>query len=176
MPESQQPESHQADIAAFKLAARRLASGVTVVTTRVDEELHGGTVSAFFSLSLEPLQVVISLNRAGRLAGLICKSKVFAVNVLAFEQDHLARLFASPERPTARHEFPGVPADIASTGAPIIRGCLAYFDCTVTTAIDSGDHTLFVGQVDAVSASEGQPLLYFDGAYSGIAPSLREPL
>lgn len=164
------------DVSAFKQAARRFASGVTVVTTRVDDELHGGTVLAFFSLSLEPLQVIISLNRAGRLAGLICKSGAFAVNVLRFEQDALARLFASPERPVARDAFPGVPTETAVTGSPIIGGCLASFDCTVAMTIESGDHTLFVGKVQAVGAFDGQPLLYFDGAYHSLAALIREPL
>jgi flavin reductase (DIM6/NTAB) family NADH-FMN oxidoreductase RutF len=164
------------DTAGFKHAARRFASGVTVVTTRVDDELHGGTVSAFFTLSLEPLQIIVSLNRSGRLASLICKSSFFAVNILAFEQEALARLFASPERPTARGAFPGVTTDTHATGSPVIRGCLAYFDCSVANAIDSGDHTLFVGQVHSVGASEGQPLLYFDGAYRSLAPLTQDPV
>ncbi|HEX8967134.1 MAG TPA: flavin reductase family protein, partial [Chloroflexota bacterium] len=157
--------THGLDAAAFKHAARRFASGVTVVTTSVDETLHGGTVSAFFTLSLDPLQVLISLNRSGRLAGLILQSGCFAVNVLAVEQEPLARLFASPERPVAQRAFPGIATDPAATGAPVIRGCLAYFDCRVAQTIDSGDHTLFVGLVQAVGDSDGLPLIYFDGAY-----------
>src|SRR5579864_2105626 len=51
------------------------------------------------------------------------------------------------------------------TGAPIIRNCLAYFDCQVAAQIESGDHTLFIGLVQAVDASDGEPLVYFDGAY-----------
>jgi len=38
-----------------------------VVTTRLEKTVHGATVSAFFTLSLEPLQVLVSLSTAGRL-------------------------------------------------------------------------------------------------------------
>ncbi len=156
------------DPLAFKHAARRFASGVTVVTTRLEDELHGGTVSAFFSLSLEPIQILISLNRSGRLADLICKSSCFAVNVLERQQENLARLFASPERPVAIAAFPGIPTHVAATGSPILRDCLAYFDCSLAKAIDSGDHRLFIGQVLAVGARDGEPLLYFDGSYRSL--------
>jgi len=157
--------NQEVDPAQFKQAARRFASGVTVVTTRCDEVRHAGTVSAFFSLSLDPLQVLISLNSTGRLAELVTQSGIFAVNVLGAEQESLSRLFASPQRPTSLGALPGVETEVAATGAPIIRNCLAYFDCMVANVIIAGDHTLFIGQVQAVSASDGQPLLYFDGAY-----------
>jgi flavin reductase (DIM6/NTAB) family NADH-FMN oxidoreductase RutF len=164
------------EVAAFKHAARRFASGVTVVTTRCGEVVHAGTVSAFFSLSLDPLQVLISLNSSGRLAELIRGSGCFAVNVLAAHQEAVSRLFAAAQRPTAIGALPGVSTDEAATGSPIIRECLAYFDCRVAHVIDSGDHTLFIGLVQAVDASDGEPLLYFDGAYRSVAPSPIDPL
>jgi flavin reductase ActVB len=164
------------DVAQFKQAARHFASGVTVVTTRSDELQHGGTVSAFFSLSLEPLQVLISLNSTGRLAELVEQSGVFAVNVLSAEQESISRLFAAPQRPTSLGALKGVETEVASTGAPIIRGCLAYFDCAVADVILAGDHTLFIGQVQAVSAAAGQPLLYFDGAYRTLAAMPVDPV
>jgi flavin reductase (DIM6/NTAB) family NADH-FMN oxidoreductase RutF len=164
----QQTPDHEVNTAQFKQAARRFASGVTVVTTCCDEVLHAGTVSAFFSLSLQPLQVLISLSSTGRLAELVNQSGVFAVNVLRTEQESLSRLFASPQRPTALGALPGVETEVAVSGAPIIRDCLAYFDCTVAAVFVAGDHTLFIGQVQAVFASDGQPLLYFDGAYRSL--------
>jgi flavin reductase (DIM6/NTAB) family NADH-FMN oxidoreductase RutF len=170
------PASPSVDTVHFKLAARRFASGVTVVTTRLGDVFHGGTVSAFFSLSLDPLQVLVSLSTAGRLAELVRQSGCFAVNVLSAEQEELSRLFASTQRPTTIGELPGVMTDQQATGAPIIRDCLAYFDCAVSTSVDSGDHTLFIGLVHAVGATEGTPLLYFDGAYRTLAPFPVDPV
>ena len=166
----------EVDVGQFKQAARRFASGVTVVTTRHEDVLHGGTVSAFFSLSLEPLQVLISLNTSGRMAELIRLSRCFAVNILRTEQEDISRLFATAQRPTAVDALPGVDTDPAATGAPIIRDCLAYFDCQVATEIESGDHTLFIGLVQAVGASDGEPLVYFDGAYRTTATTPVDPV
>ena len=153
------------EVADFKQAGRRFASGVTVVTTRVGEVVHGATVSAFTTLSLEPLQVMISLGQTGRLAALIRESGIFAVSILAAEQEAISRAFATPSRPTCMHEFPDVRSQVAATGAPIVEGCLAFFDCSVADAIDTGDHTIFVGKVQSVGAVDGAPLIYFDGAY-----------
>ena|SRR5579864_8344474 len=149
----------------FRKAARRFASGVTVVTTRTGTAVHGATVSAFFTLSLEPLQVLVSLGRAGRLAAMLRESAVFAVCVLAAEQEAVSRAFAAPARPTAEGLFPDVASRTIASGAPIIDGCLAFFDCALATTIDQGDHTLFIGAVQAVGARDGAPLVYFDGAY-----------
>jgi len=158
-------EHDPVDLDQFKQAARRFASGVTVVTTRVDDVVHGGTVSAFFSVSLEPLQVIISLNSSGRLAELIRHSGCFAVNVLAAHQEEISRLFATAQRPTTIGALPDIVTDRRVTGAPVLRDCLAYFDCQVASAIEAGDHTLFIGLVRAVGATEGDPLIYFNGAY-----------
>jgi flavin reductase (DIM6/NTAB) family NADH-FMN oxidoreductase RutF len=158
-------EHDPVDLDQFKQAARRFASGVTVVTTRADDVVHGGTVSAFFSVSLEPLQVLISLNSSGRLAELIRHSRCFAVNVLAAHQEEISRLFATAQRPTAIGALPDVVTEERVTGAPVLCDCLAYFDCQVADAIEAGDHTLFVGLVQAVGATDGEPLIYFNGAY-----------
>jgi flavin reductase (DIM6/NTAB) family NADH-FMN oxidoreductase RutF len=158
-------EHDPVDLGQFKQAARRFASGVTLVTTRVDDVVHGGTVSAFFSLSLEPLQVLISLNSSGRLAELIRHSGCFAVNVLGAHQEAVSRLFATAQRPTAIGELPDVATSRHVTGAPVLEDCLAYFDCQVASAVDAGDHTLFIGLVRAAGASDGEPLIYFNGAY-----------
>lgn len=153
------------EVSDFKQAGRRFASGVTVVTTRVGDVIHGATVSAFTTLSLEPLQVMISLGQTGRLAALIRESGIFAVSILAVDQEGVSRAFATPSRPTCMHEFPDVHTSVGGTGAPIVEGCLAFFDCLVADAIDTGDHTIFIGRIHALGARDGAPLLYFDGAY-----------
>jgi flavin reductase (DIM6/NTAB) family NADH-FMN oxidoreductase RutF len=162
------PALGEATATEFKHAGRRFASGVTVVTTRTGDVVHGATVSAFTTLSLEPLQVLISLSSTGRLAALIRESGRFAVNVLAEHQEPVSRAFASPMRAVSDVSFPDVASRAVATGAPIVEECLAYFDCTVASAIDSGDHTLFIGNVRAVGAVEGLPLVYFDGAYRAL--------
>ncbi len=151
--------------AEFKRAGRHFASGVTIVTTRLGDILHGATVSAFSTLSLEPMQVLVSLGSDGRLAAIMRESGIFAVNILAANQESISRAFATPARPTSDGAFHDVRTHTAVTGAPIVDNCLAFFDCTLADAVDSGDHTIFIGEVRAVDAADGPPLIYFDGAY-----------
>jgi flavin reductase (DIM6/NTAB) family NADH-FMN oxidoreductase RutF len=149
----------------FKQAGRRFASSVTIVSTRVGDMVHGATVSAFCTLSLEPMQVMVSLGRAGRLAAMLRESGTFAVSILAADQEAISRAFATSSRPTSLERFPDCESHTMATGAPVLDGCLAYFDCLLDSAVDSGDHTIFIGNVQAVGARDDQPLVYFDGAY-----------
>jgi len=92
--------------AEFKRAGRHFASGVTVVTTRLGEILHGATVSAFSTLSLEPMQVLVSLGRDGRLAAIMRESGLFAVNILAAHQASVSRAFATPRAADQQRRVP----------------------------------------------------------------------
>ncbi|MGH2586935.1 MAG: flavin reductase family protein [Dehalococcoidia bacterium] len=152
----------------FKQAARRFASGVTVVTTRRDREIHGITASAFVTLSLDPLQVLVSINAGSRLHGMILESGHFAINVLREEQRAISHYFASPSRPTCIDEFPEIACRAHVTGAPVLEDCLAHFDCRLAATYPGGDHTIFIGDVLSAAGGEGAPLLYFDGDYRGM--------
>ena len=81
------------------------------------------------------------------------------MSVLAADQEAVSRAFSSPARPVSTGPFADVDSVAAVTGAPILAGCLAYFDCTVGSAVESGDHTVFVGNVQAVGSRDGQPLV-----------------
>src|SRR5438046_3122327 len=152
----------------FKHAARRLASGITIVTTRLGNTVHGATVSAFATLSLAPMQVLVSLGRDGRLAAMLRDSGIFAVSILGAEQEAVSRAFAV-SRPTSEDVFPDVATHVLATGAPVVDGVLACFDCSIANTFDSGDHTIFAGTVQAVHTNDsGLPLVYFNGSYATI--------
>ena len=155
----------------FRRVMGQFATGVTVVTTRLGNEVHGLTANAVCSVSLEPLLVLVCLDHAADTHPLLENSGVFAVNILSHEQEHLSRLFAGPtEEKMGRLEALGYRA--AVTGAPIIDGCLAYLDCRVVAAYPGGDHTIFIGQVEEAEIGEDStPLLFFRGRYARIGKS-----
>ena len=155
----------------FKAAARRFASGVTVVTTCLDGEVHGITVSSFCSLSLDPLLVTVSVHERSRLCPMVEGATCFAISVLSRSQRDLSRHFALSDRPASPGDAFGAATYTAATGAPIIAGCIAYFDCRLHSILPGGDHRIFVGEVVAAGESHGEPLLYFEGDYHGIGPS-----
>jgi flavin reductase (DIM6/NTAB) family NADH-FMN oxidoreductase RutF len=152
----------------FKQALARFASGVTVVTSRLGERLHGMTVSAFASVSLEPPLVLVCADKSSDTHALIARSGVFAVNVLAAGQEALSNRFASKRDEERR--FEGVAWRGGATGSPLLPGVLASLDCKVESAHEAGDHVIYVGRVEAVASSDAEPLVYFGAAYRSLQP------
>ncbi len=150
-------------IAEFKTAMRRFASGVTVVTSLRDGMPRGVTVSAFASVSLEPPTVLICINREARSYLFIATSRIFCVNVLSSEQRYLAERFSGKIR---ERQFEGVDYYIDQTGAAVLKGSLAHVDCEVLEEHHAGSHSIFTGKVISCSARNGEPLIYFNGAYA----------
>ena len=142
------------------------ASGVTVVTTVHEGQLRGVTVSAFSSLSLNPPLVLICLANESESREWIAESGVFAVNILGDEQEFLSERFAA-RAPIVNTRFEGVPYHTAITGSPLLAESPAWYDCRVAAVHDGGDHTIFIGLVEAIGfgAESKPPLLYFANRY-----------
>ena len=155
----------------FRRVMGQFATGVTVVTTRLGDEVHGLTANAICSVSLEPLLVLVCVDHSADSHHLLEKSGIFAVNILSHKQEDLSRLFAAPTEEKAGR-LASIGYRTAVTGAPIIEGCLAYLDCRIVAAYPGGDHTIFIGQVKGAEISgDGSPLLFFHGRYT----TVREP-
>ena len=149
----------------------RFASGVTVVTT-VDAEGHpsGITVSAFSSLSLDPPLALVCIDKRAPACAAISASGVFAVNVLADDQQALSQQFAS----RVEDRFSGVAWEAGpATGCPLLAGTLAAMECRVHEIFPGGDHDIFVGELVATSAAEGRPLAYWLGSYGDVTQRAR---
>lgn len=151
----------------LRSVAGRFATGVTVVTTAGEGTVHGMTANAFGSVSLDPLLVMVSVDRRAGMHELLPRTGVFAVSVLSAAQEDVSRWFASARRGTGPGQFSDVRCVAAPvTGSPVLRDCLAWFDCRVVAAHQAGDHTLFIGEVVAMNTlQEADPLVFFAGAY-----------
>src|SRR5262245_11784735 len=153
---------------AFRQVMGAFATGVTIVTTGSGDKIHGLTVNAFSSVSLEPILVLVCVDKQAFSHDLIIASQNFAVNILKTEQQFLAERFSNNDL-DAKQRYEGVPFCSAVTGAPVLQEALAWLDCKLAAAHDGGDHTVFVGQVLAMGKGESrQPLLYFQGRYHGL--------
>jgi flavin reductase (DIM6/NTAB) family NADH-FMN oxidoreductase RutF len=153
----------------FKNAASMFATGVTIVTTVDDEEMYGIAVSAFCSLSIDPMEVLVSIAKSSTLHDMIERSGFFGVSILRREQQPVSEFFSQSGRPTVREGFPGIEHVTYETGAPIMKDCASYYDCRLARALDGGDHTIYVGAVAAAGADrDAMPLLYFKGGYRSI--------
>ncbi len=157
----------------FRMAMARFATGVTVVTTTYEGEPYGLTVSAFCSVSLNPLLVLVSLQQSSRTYAMIGKSGLFAVNVLTAGQRPLAERFARNDRPSKT--FAGIPQHVGATGAPLFDEALARIECRVAATYPGGDHALLLAQVVAIECGDDAlasgPLLYYRAAFRALRPA-----
>ncbi len=153
----------------LRAAMRAWTSGVTVVTAVYEGEQHGMTVSSFTSISLDPPLVVISLQTASRTHDVVVKAKAFGVTILSAGQQALSERFAD-RNSTMGERLEGIETETLVTGAPMLRGGLAYLDCRVKQAIPSGMNTLFIAEVVAVRGDDHDaPLIYHDRQYHRLA-------
>lgn len=149
----------------FKDALRHFASGVTIVTLRSGEQVHGLTVSAFASVSAEPPLIAVMIDRGHQAHSLLADDgAVFAVNVLGLDQQELSDRFAWLKD---GDRFAKGRWRTAATGAPVLADALVWLDCTIHERVAAGTHTVFIGRVRAaaVPRPEEAPLVYWNRGY-----------
>ena len=151
----------------FRRTVGMFATGVTVVTTNVGGVVHGMTANAFASVSIDPLLVLICVDRQASMHGLLPQAEGFAVTILSAEQESLSAWFASGGRPAGEDQFQGIawePAPV--TGCPVLSEGVAFVDCLVHERHEGGDHSIFLGEVvDLAPLRDVDPLLFYAGAY-----------
>ena len=145
---------------AFRRTLGMFATGVTVLTTRVADQVHGMTANAFMSVSLRPPLVLVSIDRRARMCSLLHEGTRFGINVLEAGQAVLSDRFAgrlAEDAAEARFEL------VHET--PLVEGALAHLVARVARSYWGGDHSLFLGQVEFARYGEGRPLLFHGGRY-----------
>lgn len=146
----------------FRAALSRFASGVTVVTTRdAAGKLHGLTVSAFCSVSLDPPLVLICIEKVTGSHYAFSESGEFTVSILAESQANWSEHFATE----LADKFDEIATLETTNGLPAIHDAAAVLECRIRYSHDGGDHTIFVGEVENVVVNDHSPLLYFRSNY-----------
>ncbi len=153
----------------FRKVLSQFATGVTIVTTRHGDTIHGLTANAFCSVSLEPPLVLVCVDKSAQSHDLIKQSGHFVVNILTTAQEELSRRF-STNHSSAAERFAGIDFRTEMTGAPVLEESLGWLDCKLVAAHPGGDHTIFVGEVLALGPSgNDNPLLYYQSQYQKLA-------
>jgi flavin reductase (DIM6/NTAB) family NADH-FMN oxidoreductase RutF len=145
------------------------ASGVTIMTTTAAGRMHGMTVSAFASQSLDPLLILVSVERSTTMHTLVMESRAFAINILGEQAEGTARFFADNARLSAP-EFEEGAYHLGLSGSPILEEATAYLEATLDRTLEAGDHTIMVGRVIALQVvRDTAPLIYYRSGYRGLA-------
>jgi flavin reductase (DIM6/NTAB) family NADH-FMN oxidoreductase RutF len=162
MPTSLSPDS-------FRHVMGNFPTGVTVVTAeREERQVHGMTANSFTSVSLEPLLILICVDQNARLLAYLKMQRRFGVNVLKDSQQKVSELFAKPQQDPEEEAQLGVRFRWTETGIPMLEDALAHLGCNVVAQYMSGDHTIFVGEVESMELKGGEPLLFHRGKYRGL--------
>ena len=149
----------------LRAAMRAWTTGVAIVTAAHEGRQHGMTVSSFTSVSLDPPLIAVSLSKASHTHDLVRRAGAFGVTILASSQWQLSERFAGRVGGDG-DRMEGVPTETFITGAPFLKGGLAFLDCRVTQAIRAGMNTLFLAEVLTVRGDDHDtPLVYHDRAY-----------
>ena len=150
---------------AYREAIGHFTTGVAVVTSIGENGPSGLTASAVCSLSIEPLLMLVCLDRDSRTLAAIRNSGRLGVNVLSRNQEDLARGFAlkGPEQ----EKFHGVSWHDRG-GVPVLDGIVAWLAGDVEELLPGGDHFIAVTAVTDVEAPSGDPLVYFRGRFRSL--------
>ncbi len=154
---------------AFKAAMRRLAAGVTIVTTTHKDVRGGLTATAVCSVSADPPQVLVCVNRSAAAHTMIVEGENMCVNLLARSHQKLAARFAGQTGTFGPERFSVGRWMTLKTGAPVLEDALASFDCIVAEKVATATHTIFIGRVvDVRVRDNGKPLLYAGGSFAAL--------
>ena len=156
----------------FKEVMRTWVAGVTVVTSRLGDEIHGCTVNSFSSVSLTPPLVTVTLAKRLHTYQMVKQAHIFAVNILSEHQVETSDRFAGTARARdgaiseSEQRFASEPYHSAATGSPILDNAIAYVDCHLVTEYDIGLNVILLGMVESGGVQNDQPpLLYSDRRY-----------
>lgn len=171
LPAPQPPQ--QFDSRAFRDALGSFPTGVAIITAiGADGEPVGLTCNSFSSVSLDPPLVSWGLRLSSKNLTAFQQAKAFAINILAEDQKELSGRFASS---SVTSKFEGVTWVPGHQGLPVIRDCVASFECEKFAEHVAGDHLLFLGQVVRFEqARREDSLVFYKGAYMMLTESLRE--
>ncbi|MEK4799358.1 flavin reductase family protein [Thermoactinomyces sp. FSL K6-2592] len=142
----------------FRNCLGSFATGVTVVTCKTKNGIHGFTANSFTSVSLDPPLILVSVDRKIKACGYM-KDNSFAVNILHSHQEAVALHFAG--RPQEKLDLQWEEGEFA----PYLANCLATIECVPWRTYDGGDHVLYLGEVKNYRYKEGNALGFYTGQF-----------
>jgi flavin reductase (DIM6/NTAB) family NADH-FMN oxidoreductase RutF len=162
---SPRAESREFDSLHFRQALSQFATGVTVITTRLEDgSFRGLTASSFNSVSLDPPLVLWSLGTSANSLPIFSGNSHYVINILNAGHAHLAKLFSR----RSDDPWEGVEYELSRTGMPILKGATAWFECHNRSRYPEGDHVIFVGEVEDCAFAPQAPLIFHGGQFGNL--------
>ena len=147
----------------FRNACGCFATGITIVTTEVDGEIHGMTANGFMSVSLDPALILVAVGNKTRMHPYLQSSGRYAVSILPSELEAWSSHFAGWHQEGLDVTFERF------DGKPVVPGAMAYLSAEVVDAHPAGDHTLYIAEVKTFAYGDAEPILFYKGQYKRLA-------
>jgi flavin reductase (DIM6/NTAB) family NADH-FMN oxidoreductase RutF len=145
----------------FRRVMGSLPTGICVITAqRAPGRVHGMTANSLTSVSLDPLLILICVDQKAHLHAYLKTQRRFGVSLLKETQSELSEFFALPDQDPAQEAQLGVRYQWTPSGIPLLEDALAHIGCNVVAQYMSGDHTIFVGEVESLELKDGEPLVH----------------
>lgn len=152
-------EANETLVEDVKRVHRQFPTGVTIVTTMVDDVPYGLAVNAFSSLSIDPPTVLVCVASTSATHPRLFLGDTLAVNVLAHDQADVVKQFAR----SGGDKFADLDWHRGPGGCPIIGGVSGYLELRIEHRLPAYTHTIFIGQVIGAAATHEMPLIYLGG-------------
>lgn len=159
------------DTATFRAAMGAFPTGVTLLTQGSGDGTIVMTLNSLASVSLDPLLILVSVKKDGRMRPGIRRGGGYAVNVLGEQHRDLSSEFARPDRPEGQRAMTRIGAVEGTTGNAVVPSAVAAFECRLETEYEAGDHVLLIGRVVAVhrAPDAARPLVFHQGRYTRLS-------
>lgn len=141
----------------------RFATGVTVVTAMSDDGPIGITANSFASVSLDPPLLLWCPAKTSQRYEAFCAAPAFSIQVLDGHQRLICDGFSR-----APDAFDSTDWETGTDGTPLLRDCLARFECTRHAVHEAGDHSIVIGRIRQAAFRDGLPLLFQAGRFVSI--------
>lgn len=166
--ESVQPPAVTRD--EFRHAMAGLAAAVNIITSDGPAGRAGFTATAVCSVTDDPPTLLVCLNRSASVHEVFTSNSTVCVNTLAHGQEALSNLFGG--RTSMAERFAVGQWRKWVTGAPLLEGAAASFDCRISNTVSVGTHDILFCEVVAVKRQgDAHGLVYFDRQYHGVPVS-----
>jgi flavin reductase (DIM6/NTAB) family NADH-FMN oxidoreductase RutF len=150
----------------YRSLMRHQAGAVALIATGRPGARTGMAATAVCSLTDTPPTLLVCVNQSASAHDIIADTGAFSVNLLCPSHQELVGVFSGKTGLKGEDRFDDALWQMLVTGAPILKGALASFDCEVVDSKTVSTHTIYIGAVrDGAAQEDLDPLVYFRGGF-----------
>ena len=144
-----------------QILTKYIVQGVYVITAKDGDRANGMTAAWVSQVSFKPRLLAVAIAPQRYTYELIKNSGMFCICVLSKDQLELAKHFGFKSGKNY-DKFKGIEVRPSTNGIPVLKECIAFFECELAGECKAGDHMIVLGEVIdyQVLDPEKEPLIF----------------